>query len=71
MPSTIVSVISAVILLVVLAIAVPLRNKIREDQAADRQREAEELKEREVLRRRWEEEDALLDLEEEETHEEE
>lgn len=71
MPSTIVGVISAVILLVVLAIAVPLRNKIREDQAAERQREAEEQKELDVLRREWEEEDALLDLEEDEENEEE
>lgn len=71
MPSTIVGVISAVVLLVVLAIAVPLRNKIREDQAADRQREAEELQEREALRRQWEEEDALLELEEDKVDEEE
>ena len=71
MPSTTVGIISAVILLVVLAIAVPLRNKIREDQAADRQKEAEDQKELDVLRRKWEEEDALLDLEEEEKHEEE
>ena len=63
MPSTVVAVISAVLLLVVLAIAVPLRNKIREDQAAQRQKDEEALVEREALRRVWAEEDALLDEE--------
>ena len=63
MPSMMTAVISAIVLLVVLAIAVPLRNKIREDQAVQRQKEEEELREREILRRQWAEEDALFDEE--------
>ena len=64
MPSTVVTAISAVILLVALIIAVPLRNKIREDQAAQRLIDEQAEAEREILRQQWAEEDALLDEEE-------
>jgi hypothetical protein len=64
------AVISAILLFVILAVAVPLRNKIRADQAVQRQKDEEAQRIREAERRQWGKEDALHDAEEEEDEEE-
>ena len=64
MPDNMLAIISAVLLLVVLAVAVPLRNKIREDQAKQMKKDEEAQRIREEQRRQWAEEDAELDKEE-------
>lgn len=64
MPDNIGAVVCGILLVVVLIIAVPLRNKIREDQAIQRKKDEEAERIREEQRRLWAEEDALLDAEE-------